>query len=381
MITKTKILLFVSRCTVKLHCSKLAYRILRPFIRVPRLPISSYNKVDVHNYLNSLSEDPNHSCVRDQPVVNAHQYDLQIIVPVYKVEDYIEECMDSILSQKTQYNFQVIVINDGSPDRSRDILRKYEPNPRVLIIDQENRGFSGARNTGLNFLNARYIMFVDSDDRLADHAIENLMSRADKLNADVVEGGFVRFYNNGIQFSTSWEYDEQSPSFSGYACMKIIRGDFFQKIQFPLCYWFEDTIMSMIVASMADRIVRISECVYYYRMNYGGITKLSKGRLKNLDTLWINRRLLADRVSLNLPNDEQFYELELEEIRNVHFIRIASIGSDAINQMVFLEFSHYIRSYFPNFKLYHVKNELKQIHQAFLDKDYRMYLLACLFHV
>ena len=49
--------------------------------------------------------------------------------------------------------------------------------------------------------------------------------------------------------------------------------------------------------------------------------------------------------------------------------------------MVFLEFSHYIRSYFPDFKLYHVKNELKQIHQAFLDKDYKMYLLACLFHV
>lgn len=127
MITKTKILFFISIVTVKLHCSKLAYRILRPFIRTPRLPISSYNEVDVHNYLNSLSEDPDYSCVREHTIINGHQYDLQIIVPVYKVEDY----MDSILSQKTQYNFQVIVINDGSLDQSRDILRKYESNPQV----------------------------------------------------------------------------------------------------------------------------------------------------------------------------------------------------------------------------------------------------------
>ena len=381
MITKAKILFFVSRYTVKLHCNKAAYRILRPFIRISCPLFSSHNKEDVHNYLNSLSVDPDCSCIRARPVVNAHKYDLQIIVPVYKVEDYIEECMDSVILQKTQYHFQVIVINDGSPDKSRDLLRKYESNPHVLIIDQENMGFSGARNTGLNFLNARYIMFVDSDDRLPDDAIENLMSRADKLNADIVEGGFTRFYNNGIQFTTSWEYNEQSPSLSGYACMKIIRGDFFQKIQFPLHYWFEDTIMTMIIAPMADRIVRIPECVYCYRMNYKGITKQSKGRLKNLDTLWITRRLLEDRRRLNLTNNEKFYEQELEEIRNVHFVRIASIGSDKINQMVFGEFIHCIHSYFPNFKSYRVRNELKQIHQAFIDEDYRMYLLACLFHV
>ena len=77
------------------------------------------------------------------------QYDLQIIIPAYNAEKYIEKCLNSILSQKTQYTYVITVINDGSTDETSQILSKYLDDEHVDIISQSNKGFSEARNRGL----------------------------------------------------------------------------------------------------------------------------------------------------------------------------------------------------------------------------------------
>lgn len=104
--------------------------------------------------------------------------------------------MDSIINQQTKYRFLVIAVNDGSPDGSREILRKYERLANVIIIDQENKGLSDARNSGLKHIRAKYVSFVDSDDKMMPGAIEAMMDAAVKYEADIVEGSHKTFYNN-----------------------------------------------------------------------------------------------------------------------------------------------------------------------------------------
>ena len=116
------------------------------------------------------------------------RYDLTIIVPVYNSENWLKECMESIVLQKTKYSFQIIAIDDGSTDRSGQILNQYIKNPCVEVIRQENKGYSGARNAGLERVKSKYIMFVDSDDVLLPNAIECLLSKAYLEDADIVEG-------------------------------------------------------------------------------------------------------------------------------------------------------------------------------------------------
>ena len=94
------------------------------------------------------------------------EYDLMIIVPVYNVENYLRECLDSILSQKTQYSFCVVAVEDGSTDGSAAILKEYESHDHVRVIYQENKGLSGARNTAMKEIVGDYVYFLDSDDRL-----------------------------------------------------------------------------------------------------------------------------------------------------------------------------------------------------------------------
>lgn len=110
---------------------------------------------------------------------------VSVIVPVYNVDRYIEECLDSIVKQ-TYRELQIIVIDDGSTDESNQKVRPYLSDSRVRLIEQVNTGLSGARNTGLGAARGKYVLFVDSDDYLALTAIENLVDLMKKNHADLI---------------------------------------------------------------------------------------------------------------------------------------------------------------------------------------------------
>ena len=112
--------------------------------------------------LEAFSSNPGSSCIEKKKF--GLEYDLEVIIPAYNVEKYIQQCLDSVISQKTNFRFHVICINDSSTDNTGLLLKKYENAENVTIIHQENKGFSGARNVGLRKTNGKYIMFVDSDD-------------------------------------------------------------------------------------------------------------------------------------------------------------------------------------------------------------------------
>ena len=114
---------------------------------------------------------------------------ISVIVPVYKVEPYLHKCLDSILSQ-TYQNLEIILVDDGSPDRCGAICDEYaQKDPRVKVIHKENGGIATARNAGMRIAAGDYWMFVDSDDWLEADAISNLYQLLAEYNADLAIGG------------------------------------------------------------------------------------------------------------------------------------------------------------------------------------------------
>lgn len=108
---------------------------------------------------------------------------ISVIVPVYNAAQYLPRCLDSVMEQSG--NFEVIVVNDGSTDNSLDIMRKYaEKYSNIHIVNQENKGVSAARNTGLNQAENKYITFVDADDWLEPNAFELVEKIIKKDNSD-----------------------------------------------------------------------------------------------------------------------------------------------------------------------------------------------------
>ena len=104
---------------------------------------------------------------------------VSVIVPVYNVEDYLCECLDSLITQ-TLSDIEIICINDGSTDNSLEILTNYSKrDSRIKIITQENKGLSSARNRGFEFINGKYTYFIDSDDILKSDALEKLYNLAE----------------------------------------------------------------------------------------------------------------------------------------------------------------------------------------------------------
>ena len=111
---------------------------------------------------------------------------LTIVIPCYNVEQYLAECLDSLVNQ-TLKDIEIICVNDGSPDNSADIVRKYmQADSRIKLIEQENRGLSGARNTGLKVAKGEYVYFMDSDDWLESDAMDICYQVAVTKGVDVV---------------------------------------------------------------------------------------------------------------------------------------------------------------------------------------------------
>lgn len=121
---------------------------------------------------------------------------ISIIVPVYNTENYLEKCLYSLVNQ-TYKNIEIIIIDDGSPDNSMNIIQKFVlADNRVKVITQKNQGLSGARNTGMNNANGDYIMFIDSDDWIEIDTCEKAINASEKYNADVVFWSYIKEFSD-----------------------------------------------------------------------------------------------------------------------------------------------------------------------------------------
>ncbi len=299
-------------------------------------------------------------------------YDVEVIIPVYNVERFVQECIDSVLVQNTRFSYHVTIINDGSTDGSRSILKRYENVRHVTIIDQENKGFSGARNTGLEQMRGRYVTFVDSDDRLPENAIEALMSAAVEGDYDIVGGGYVRFEEDKRLHAT---IPGQGTLF-GFPWGKVYKSHLWRNVRFPEKYWFEDTINAFVIHDMAKKSASIKDVVYEWRINRNSISFTSKGRPKILDTIYITDRLLEDRERLGLPVDKNFYDTLLHQFK-INAVRVYSLGDGKMNYANYVISKAMYDKYYKGKGIQTVK--YKEIESAMTNGNYRQFVLASLF--
>lgn len=221
---------------------------------------------------------------------------ISVIVPIYNVEQYLSKCIDSLLGQQINYSYEIILVDDGSTDKSGKIADNYgENNENIKSVHKPNGGLSSARNFGMTFAKGEYITFVDSDDYVSDTYLKDLYSKAIENSADIVltkislmteEESKITFPEN---ISTQvidgkeafWKvYIQKIVSWS--ACAKLIKKNILEKYKFPDGY-YEDSASMYKYFSETDKIV-ITDLRnnYHYIRREGSITasKLSQKHMR-----------------------------------------------------------------------------------------------------
>lgn len=211
---------------------------------------------------------------------------ISVIVPVYNVEPYLRQCIDSILAQ-TYRDFELILVDDGSPDNCGAICDEYaRRDSRIRVIHQENGGLSAARNAGIDIATGEYISFVDSDDVILDTYLEMLLNVALTQQADISVCGMMTFADGTTPNLVSCQ-DVSVDAMSGRdACMSIYRMDgrvpvmawgklyrtgLFEGIRYPAGRIHEDDATTPQVLYNADRVAITTAQLYLYRQRAGSI--------------------------------------------------------------------------------------------------------------
>lgn len=210
---------------------------------------------------------------------------LSIIVPVYKVEQYLDKCLSSILNQIIERNnIELVVVNDGSPDNSQEIIDKYVSiYPQVVVpIRQQNQGLSMARNNGLEKASGDYVWFVDSDDWLIEDALSRVFREIDKEpDADVFASFLKEFYEDDQTYKVR-DYAGQL-KFSGFEYLKkrlpmgAIQRFIYKKVflidnhlRFIPGILHEDGVFGYMMLYKANMVKIIDTPVYVYRLRSAG---------------------------------------------------------------------------------------------------------------
>ena len=240
--------------------------------------------------------------------------EVSIIIPVYQVENYIRQCIDSILVQ-TFTDFELILVDDGSKDKSGQICDEYAVlDQRVKVIHKENGGLSDARNCGMDQAVGNYFMFVDSDDYIAPTMLEYLYKALMNKEADIAVCNFLHFFEEDRKrdFSTNIQsevlsgaeifYSRKNERVYGIwtvAWNKLYKRETLGNVRFRFGKYHEDEFWANDIYQLDIKIVTIPECLYYYRQRDNSIMG-KKSAARNLDII----EALQERIYIYLKKPE-----------------------------------------------------------------------------
>lgn len=258
---------------------------------------------------------------------------LSVIIPVYNVENYLKQCVDSILNQ-TYKELEVFLIDDGSTDESSKICDEYSLiDKRVRVYHKENSGQSGARNMALDMATGDFVTFVDSDDYLAPDMYETLMSNLQKYEADIsccscymVTDGIVNAEKKSYdqQISIYEKKDEIFSNIFGRPSLlrpeiwnKVYKREIIGNVRFKERQVHQDVYFDRMVFNQAPKVVFFNSPLYYYRVNRPGNTNskpFNENRLPVLDEF--------EGLANELREDNHIYSAEQVEVFAMEMIII-----------------------------------------------------------
>ena len=333
------------------------------------------DSIKAYNELNEICYNNNYSCYCERLISNK-AYDLGIIIPAYNVQKYISKCLDSIIKQKTNYKIQIIVIDDGSSDNTLNVLLKYKD--KIDIIHHDNCGIANSRNKGLDKIDSKYIMFIDSDDYLEDDSIQKLLDIGFNGNFDIVEGGYNEVdKNNNVTRTVNREESNDKHNLLGFPWVKIIKSELFNNVKFPN-YLFEDSIIWQIIYGKAKKIKICPFKVYNYRIysnNQSLHHKLTNNKM--IETLYITLELYEDRKKYNIKTDQEYYEYILL-MGTLIYARIRYLDINIIKN-VFSIYSDFVIKEFTNYKTNN--KSYKYLEKSLKNKDFDLYLKYCKYYM
>ena len=207
---------------------------------------------------------------------------VSVLIPCYNAGAYLAQAIESVLDQ-TYQDLQFIFVNDGTKDRSMEILRDLIANryahlqSRIVIIDKENGGLPSARKAGLDVAEGEYVLFADSDDWMETDAVEKVMAKADETHADIIYFDLIKEYGNRTSYKREREYTGATKddfivnmfnykSF-GYTVTKCFKRSLYTDnvIYFPKLGMHEDIYLMSQIIFYAKSLAHIPEALYHYR--------------------------------------------------------------------------------------------------------------------
>ena len=286
---------------------------------------------------------------------------VSIIVPIYNVEEYLRECLDS-LSRQTLKEIEVIMVNDGSTDSSEAIAQEYdEKYNNFYLINKENGGLGQARNYGIPYVKGEYVAFVDSDDIVSEDAYEKMYNIAKKTSNDIVIGNVKRFNSKGIFASglhkkVFKEYIEdahitRNPELINDTTSwnKIYKTAFWKEndFKFPEGVLYEDIPVTIPAHFKANGVSVLEDTVYFWRVRDGINKSITQNRteIKNfLDRLYV-MNLVNEFYDDNVTSEDSYYARNfkwLDVDLKLYIDELLNADSEYIEILV-KEISNYLR--------------------------------------
>lgn len=340
--------------------------------------------INVEEAFERLNQKRQYKEVNIEKKENKRNILLSIIIPAYNASATISKCLDSVIMQKTNFTFEVICINDGSKDNTKEILEKYQKKYlNVKLKTTINQGLAAARNEGMKIANGRYFFFLDSDDFLPENAISMIMEDAKRTGAKIILGKVEKYMQkfNCITYSKKKESKIEnnlitaSNYVAGTAWGKLYDSELWDKIQFFDGYAFEDTIIFLDIYPQCNKFFLEGDAVYCFRSSNNSLFKKQKGSSEAIDSLWIVLKAveLAKNLKINIYSNE-YYKLVLWHLSAIMRSRMLAVESVETLKDAFVVAAEFVCKEFVGKRKYEFSGDDSEIYntlqESFIKKDF-----------
>lgn len=311
---------------------------------------------------------------------------VSVIIPVYKIEDYLDACIQSVRRQ-TYRNLEILLVDDGSPDRCAQMCDIYAgKDMRIRVVHKENGGLADARNVGIQEAKGEYFLLIDGDDMVADHLVESTVKLAEALEADIVIFDYETVEKDGgkgerismdlpVERVFSLKNEPRLLTTSCSAVNKLYRRKSWEQwgITFPKGRNYEDLGTIPKLWACAKRVVYKKEALYYYVMRDGSIMHSADFQRNYRDRTYVMNGVLSFYKNKHLY-DKYKKELEYMVFENTYFVPSKEIVLNDRKSRYLIKFRRYAYGRFPELRRNPYIKELSRKDKIlWLLLQYRMY--------